>query len=63
LKTQLQEQNMKYGYGTGFAPPPGQEKEEPDLWQEDDIPVDNRGSPAADEHERERPLADGPERE
>jgi hypothetical protein len=26
----------------GITPPvPGQEKEEPELWQEDDIPVDN----------------------
>jgi hypothetical protein len=33
----------------GITPPaPGQEKEEPDLWQEDDIPVDNRD----DEHAR-----------
>jgi hypothetical protein len=27
----------------GITPPvPGQEKEEPDLWQEDDIPTDDR---------------------
>jgi len=27
---------------TGITPPaPGQEKEEPDLWQEDDIPSDD----------------------
>jgi hypothetical protein len=26
----------------GITPPvPGQDKEEPELWQEDDIPVDN----------------------
>jgi len=25
-------------------PVPGQDKEEPDLWQEDDIPSDDRGS-------------------
>jgi hypothetical protein len=55
---------MRHAYGPGSAPPPpGQEKEEPDLWQEDDIPVDNRGSPAADEHESERPRPDDSERE
>jgi hypothetical protein len=46
---------MKHAYSPGFAPPPGQEKEEPDLWQEDDIPVDNRGRAAPDEHESEPP--------
>lgn len=35
----------------GITPPvPGQEKEEPDLWQEDDIPVDNEDTLA---HHRE----------
>lgn len=28
-------------------PVPGQEKEEPDLWQEDDIPSDDRGKGTA----------------
>lgn len=35
-------------------PVPGQDKEEPDLWQEDDIPVDNEDAEAsyreAEEH-------------
>lgn len=31
----------------GITPPvPGQEKEEPELWQEDDIPVDNEDTSA-----------------
>jgi hypothetical protein len=41
----------------GITPPvPGQDKEEPDLWQEDDIPVDNndRGY-AADESKEDKP--------
>lgn len=40
----------------GITPPaPGQDKEEPDLWHEDDIPVDHREQPwASDEKGRER---------
>ncbi|HUR87855.1 MAG TPA: hypothetical protein VMZ74_02085 [Ramlibacter sp.] len=45
----------------GITPPvPGQDKEEPDLWQEDDIPVDNNDRASAsdevnqDEPKRER---------
>jgi hypothetical protein len=33
---------MSYPTQPGMTPPvPGQEKEEPELWFEDDIPVDN----------------------
>jgi hypothetical protein len=33
----------------GVTPPtPGADKEEPDLWQEDDIPSDDRGGQARD---------------
>ena len=36
----------------GITPPvPGQEKEEPDFWQEDDIPTDNRGKGKASDDE------------
>ncbi|HEY8050678.1 MAG TPA: hypothetical protein VIE63_16015 [Ramlibacter sp.] len=39
-------------------PVPGQDKEEPELWDEDDIPVDHGDRPAASgdkrDHERER---------
>jgi len=38
-------------------PPPGQEKEEPDLWQEDDIPTDRE-----DEDAGEAGLVDRPGR-
>ena len=39
----------------GITPPvPGQEKEEPELWQEDDIPVDHGDRPAASDDQRER---------
>jgi hypothetical protein len=40
----------------GITPPaPGQDKEEPELWQEDDIPVDHRErSWAAGEKQGER---------
>jgi hypothetical protein len=42
---------MSYPTQPGMTPPaPGQEKEEPDLWQEDDIPVDNEDTSA---HHRE----------
>jgi len=37
-----------------LPPPPGLEKEEPDLWEEDDIPRDDRGS--AEEGESVRPA-------
>jgi hypothetical protein len=37
----------------GITPPaPGQDKEEPELWQEDDIPVDN-DEPSAHHRETE----------
>jgi hypothetical protein len=33
---------MPHAIQPGMTPPvPGQEKEEPELWQEDDIPVDH----------------------
>ncbi len=33
---------MSHPTPPGITPPvPGQDKEEPELWQEDDIPVDN----------------------
>jgi len=40
----------------GMTPPaPGQHKEEPDLWQEDDIPSqDKPDKPGASEEQRER---------
>lgn len=42
---------MSYPTQPGITPPaPGQEKEEPELWQEDDIPVDNEDASA---HHRE----------
>lgn len=42
---------MTYPTQPGMTPPvPGQEKEEPELWQEDDIPVDNDDTSA---HHRE----------
>jgi hypothetical protein len=42
---------MSYPTQPGITPPaPGQEKEEPELWQEDDIPVDNEDISA---HHRE----------
>lgn len=46
---------MNHGIPQGVTTPaPGQEKEEPDLWQEDDIPADSRGNAAAtDEHGKE----------
>jgi hypothetical protein len=54
---------MSHTPGTGMSPPPpGQEKEEPDLWQEDDIPVDDRGSAALDEHDSDRPRSGDSER-
>lgn len=40
----------------GMTPPvPGQEKEEPELWQEDDIPVDNEET-GAHHHEVDEPA-------
>jgi hypothetical protein len=43
---------MSHPTQPGMTPPvPGQEKEEPELWQEDDIPVDNEETRA----ELERP--------
>lgn len=43
----------------GITPPvPGQDKEEPELWQEDDIPVDNNDRANASEDDRQ----DQPER-
>ena len=34
---------------SGITPPaPGQEKEEPDLWQEDDIPTDDKAAASDD---------------
>jgi len=45
---------MSHPIPQGITPPiPGQEKEEPDLWQEDDIPMDDGGQAQAGE-ERER---------
>jgi hypothetical protein len=39
----------------GITPPvPGQDKEEPELWNEDDIPTDNDKGWATDD-ERDRP--------
>ena len=35
-------------------PVPGQDKEEPELWQEDDIPVDNEETRAQDREVEER---------
>lgn len=38
----------------GITPPsPGLEREEPDLWQEDDIPSDDGGPAASEGRERE----------
>jgi len=40
------------------TPVPGQEKEEPDLWSEDDIPTDDRGEGQGDEEgDRSAPLS------
>lgn len=40
----------------GITPPvPGQEKEEPELWEEDDIPVDHESSAT------QEPVAHHPE--
>jgi hypothetical protein len=46
---------MRFATQPGITPPvPGQDKEEPELWQEDDIPSDDdRG--AASEGGDERP--------
>ena len=47
----------------GITPPsPGQDKEEPDLWQEDDIPVDHEGRGRASDEtkQRDRPGCDKP---
>jgi hypothetical protein len=42
---------MRQATQPAITPPaPGQDKEEPDLWQEDDIPVDNEDTEA---HHRE----------
>jgi hypothetical protein len=35
-------------------PVPGQEKEEPELWQEDDIPVEHEGRGRADDAPEEK---------
>ncbi len=41
---------MNPGIRPGLVPPePGQDKEEPELSQEDDIPPDDNGERAADE--------------
>ncbi|HMA08441.1 MAG TPA: hypothetical protein VKP68_11285 [Ramlibacter sp.] len=41
---------MNPGIKTGYVPPElGQDKEEPELWDEDDIPSDNGGDRPADE--------------
>jgi hypothetical protein len=46
---------MEQHISHGITPPlPGQEKEEPDLWQEDDIPNDEGEEPA---EEGNRPAA------
>ena len=38
----------------GITPPsPGQHKEEPDLWQEDDIPSQDKPGASEDPRERE----------
>lgn len=38
---------MSYPTQPGITPPvPGQDKEEPELWYEDDIPVDNEETAA-----------------
>lgn len=48
---------MTYPTQPGITPPvPGQDKEEPDLWQEDDIPVDNNEDASA-----QSPVEDPPE--
>jgi hypothetical protein len=41
----------------GITPPvPGQDKEEPELWQEDDIPVDHEDrSTASDDKDEGKP--------
>jgi hypothetical protein len=45
---------MSHSIPQGITPPiPGQEKEEPDLWQEDDIPTDEESN-AAREPQREQ---------
>jgi hypothetical protein len=49
---------MSHSIPQGITPPiPGQEKEEPDLWQEDDIPKDE-DSNAKKDHPREQPRKD-----
>ena len=46
----------------GITPPaPGLDHEEPDFWSEDDIPTDDRGTPAAAKSEDR--TSDKPERE
>lgn len=41
---------MNPGIKPGYVPPaPGQEKEEPEIAEEDDIPSDDRGERPADE--------------
>lgn len=41
---------MNPGIKPGYVPPePGQDKEEPELQEEDDIPSDDSGERAADE--------------
>ena len=40
---------MTHATQPGMTPPvPGQEKEEPELWQEDDIPTDQDNSTTQD---------------
>jgi hypothetical protein len=40
---------MTYPTQPGITPPaPGQDKEEPELWQEDDIPTDDANSTTQD---------------
>jgi hypothetical protein len=47
---------MTYPTQPGITPPaPGQEKEEPELWQEDDIPKDDEKGRASEDKGQRHP--------
>jgi hypothetical protein len=46
----------------GAGPAPGKSKEEPDLWQEDDIPTDDGGD-GGEARDEVRPRETTPERQ
>ena len=48
---------MNHSIAPGLIPPErGLEKEEPDLWQEEDIPTDDGATPSPQGSKEERPV-------